>query len=281
MCHRVVHRHSAPGPLDAAAARTLLGLGAWMTVSNVISPLMVNIDRFFVAAFLSIAAVAYYATPFEAVTKLLIIPSAIAAVLFPAFAAASVSNPERLRALYRRGLTIVLLAMYPLAFIVIAFAPELLRLWLGDTFARESATSLRWVALGVLSNSLAALPFALLQGVGRSDLTAKIHLIEFPIYLVLMVWLIRHYGINGAAIAWCIRTTLDLGLLSWWSARQFRDAGGRWFRDVGAAAVLMSLLALGVFTHSATQKIVLTTVLIGALSVVAWQWSVTQLRRAP
>ena len=40
-----------------------------MTVSNVVSPLMVSADRFVVGSFVSLAAVSYYATPFEAVTK--------------------------------------------------------------------------------------------------------------------------------------------------------------------------------------------------------------------
>src|SRR5207245_8490 len=33
MCHRAVHHHGTPIPLDGDAARTLLGFGAWMTVS--------------------------------------------------------------------------------------------------------------------------------------------------------------------------------------------------------------------------------------------------------
>jgi O-antigen/teichoic acid export membrane protein len=56
-----------------------------MTVSNVVSPLMVYVDRFLIGAFLSISAVAYYVTPHEVVTKLLVLPGAVAAVFFPAF----------------------------------------------------------------------------------------------------------------------------------------------------------------------------------------------------
>ena len=38
-----------------------------MTVSNVVSPLMSSLDRFVVGAVLSMTAVAYYATAYEAV----------------------------------------------------------------------------------------------------------------------------------------------------------------------------------------------------------------------
>src|SRR5260370_20448373 len=43
----------------------LLRFGGWMTVSNVVSPLMVTLDRFLICAFVSMYAVAYYVTPCE------------------------------------------------------------------------------------------------------------------------------------------------------------------------------------------------------------------------
>src|SRR5207302_2104817 len=115
----------------------------------------------------------------------------------------------------------------------------------GDDFARQSSSALRWLALGVLTNSMASLPFALLQGVGRADLTAKIHLSEAPFYLFLLVWLIRHYGINGAAIAWCARTTVDMSLLYWSAGRELRTIEGRWHRDVLLFGALTPILGAG------------------------------------
>ena len=51
---------------------------------------------------------------------------------------------------------------------------------------------LQILAVGVFINSLAQVPFALLQGVGRPDLTATLHLIELPLYLGLLWWLDQH-----------------------------------------------------------------------------------------
>ncbi len=175
MCYRAVHIPVTPPPIDRTSARSLLGFGAWMTVSNVASPLMVSVDRFFVGAFLSIAAVTYYATPFEAVTKLLIVPSAVAAVLFPAFSTASVINRERMVVLFRTALWALFLSMYPIAFTIVTFAPELLRLWLGSAFAVQSTDALRWLAVGVLMNSLASIPFALPGPDGVAHSTVRHH----------------------------------------------------------------------------------------------------------
>ncbi len=277
MCHRVVHVSATPTLFDRATAKTLLRLGAWMTVSNVVSPLMMSVDRFFVGGIVSVAAVAYYATPFEAVTKLLIIPSAIAAVLFPAFSTASVINRERMVELFRTGLWVLFLTIYPIAFVVVTFAPELLRFWLGSAFALQSTDALRWLAVGVLMNSLASMPFALLQGVGRSDTTAKIHLVEAAPYLLLMVWLIHRYGITGAAIAWTARTTLDLALLYWQTGQFYWQTGQRlvaakagWFRNIAIFVLLTPALALGVFVRSPLQKLLLTSILLVLFAVSAW-----------
>jgi hypothetical protein len=49
--------------------------------------------------------------------------------------------------------------------------------------------------------------------------TAKLHMIEFPLYIPLVYWLIRGYGIEGAAAAWVLRVTLDAALLFWMAGR--------------------------------------------------------------
>jgi hypothetical protein len=57
----------------------------------------------FVGALISLTAVAYYATPYEMVTKLLIIPTAVISVLAPAFATTLVQCPSRTALLYGPG----------------------------------------------------------------------------------------------------------------------------------------------------------------------------------
>ncbi|NIP58769.1 MAG: oligosaccharide flippase family protein, partial [Gemmatimonadetes bacterium] len=80
--------------------RDLLRLGGWMTVTNVVSPLMEYVDRFVIGSLLTLSAVAYYATPYEAVTKIVLAPVAVAGVFFPAFAWAAPKRPERAAELF-------------------------------------------------------------------------------------------------------------------------------------------------------------------------------------
>jgi O-antigen/teichoic acid export membrane protein len=63
----------------------------------------------------------------------------------------------------------------------------------------------------------------MLQGAGRPDLTAKLHLIELPCYLLALWLLIRTLGIEGAAIAWSARAVFD-ALALFVMARKFLAA---------------------------------------------------------
>jgi O-antigen/teichoic acid export membrane protein len=191
------------------SALPLLRFGGWMTVSNVIGPLMITLDRFFIAAIVSVTAVAYYATPYELVTKLLLVSIAVVGVLFPAFAVSFASDGQRAAMLYGQTLKLLFLVLFPIVLLAIVLAKEGLMLWLGADFAQHSTRVVQWLAIGVLANSVALVPFSFVQGIGRPDLTAKLHLLELPVYLGVLYWLILVAGIEGAAIAWTGRTVFD------------------------------------------------------------------------
>jgi O-antigen/teichoic acid export membrane protein len=100
--------------------------------------------------------------------------------------------------------------LFPFVLVAIAFAHEGLSLWVGESIASHSAAVLRWLALGVFMNGLAQVPFATIQAAGRPDLTARIHLIELPLYLPTLWWMAHRWGIEGAAVAWMLRGGFDL-----------------------------------------------------------------------
>src|SRR5205085_6969873 len=98
----------------------LFRFGGWYTISNLLSPLMVSMDRFLVGMFLSVTSVAYYATPYEVVTKLQVFPNAVTGVLFPAFSSALVHDRTRARQLYIRGLAVIMGILAPLTVLMVA-----------------------------------------------------------------------------------------------------------------------------------------------------------------
>jgi O-antigen/teichoic acid export membrane protein len=199
--------------LSKSLIRPIVQLGGWMTVSNIVSPLMTYLDRFVVGSLLSVTALGYYTAPYDMVTRVTVIPGAMAGVLFPAFALSLIQNPDRASLLLNRGLKYIFLSVFPILLCLMTLAPEAMRLWLGADFAKHATPALRWLTAGVFVSCLAQVPFALIQSGGRPDLTAKLHLLELPLYLSVVWWLTRSLGIEGTAIAWTGRVTLDAILL--------------------------------------------------------------------
>jgi O-antigen/teichoic acid export membrane protein len=54
---------------------------------------------------------------------------------------------------------------------------------------------------------------SLLHAYGRTDLTAKLNLIEAPIFYILIYVMIYNYGVVGAAISWVVRIVIDSVIL--------------------------------------------------------------------
>jgi O-antigen/teichoic acid export membrane protein len=205
----------------AEKARLLGSAGGWMTVTNVVSPFMGYVDRFLIGALISPAAVAYYATPQEIVTRLNIIPGALTAVLFPTFAATT--NAPQLRRLFLRATSWLALIMLPIPVLMVVLAHPFLAWWIGSDFAAQSAMVFQVLAIGMFINCLAHIPYALLQGTGHAHVVALVHLIELPLFIVLVVGLVSHFGYPGAAYAWFIRITVDAGVLFVVSHGTMRD----------------------------------------------------------
>ena len=211
---------SPANPGDGHLPWLALRLGGWMTVSNLISPLLLYLDRFAIASLLPVAAVAHYATPFEVVSRLGIVPAALMGVLFPAFSSTLATAPLETRRLYRRSLATLAAVLLPLATAVALLARPALTLWLGEDFAEASYRVARFFAVAAVVHGLAQPSFQLLQAAGRPATTAMLHLLEAPVYLTYLLPLTFRFGIEGTAAAALLRVTLSCLLLSLLAHRQ-------------------------------------------------------------
>lgn len=194
--------------------KPLFHFGSWMTISNLISPIMEYMDRFMVASILGVVATSYYVAPNQVVTKLLVIPASISGVLFPMFSQKWQKDSKHAVHLLKQGFSYTFLILFPVTVLLVFFAKEWLSLWLTPEFAVQARVVVVWLTIGVLINSIAQILFAKVQGAGRSDWTAKLHLAEVLPYLGMLYFSLYWWGIAGAAIAWTLRVTVDLlGLL--------------------------------------------------------------------
>ncbi len=233
-------------PLEPKLLRPMLSYGGWVTVSSVIGPALTYLDRFFIGSIISMAAVSYYTVPYEIITRAWIFPMSVVATLFPAFSSLQAGGAEeKLQKLYASSIKWLLLIMGPLLLLVAVFAHGILQLWMGAEFATKSASTLQILSLGVLVNSLAFVPYTLLQGLGLPDVTAKFHLLELPIYTGLLWFLIGPMGISGAALAWTLRVALDAFLLFGATVR-LRSISQRALIENGVLRSALAVVAFGV-----------------------------------
>ena len=219
----VVYRLEGPFSVrafDRREARALLGYGSWISVSNIIGPLLVSFDQFLIGSIMGVASVAHYAVPMNLVARSQIFPAALARTFFPRMSGLSTGEARLLGA---RALSSLGFGYAAVCAAAIILSPAFFRYWIGGDFALLAAPVAQILFLGAWINGLAFVAFTLIQSQGRPDITGKLHMIEIVPFLLILWALTSTFGINGAAIAWSVRSTADALALFWVSGIPRRD----------------------------------------------------------
>jgi O-antigen/teichoic acid export membrane protein len=197
----------------------LLRFGGWLALTNIVGPIMVYFDRFFVASLSGMQAVTYYTIPHDLLTKLGLLAGTYMSVIFPALATANWGDHEQSRRIFLSGIWFCGLTVVPGTAVLTLLAPELLSIWVDREFSANSAVAAQLIATGVSINALARTPLTFVQASGRPDWSAKVHLLELPFYLLGLWWMIKLFGIEGAALSWLVRVAIDAWIFLFLAAR--------------------------------------------------------------
>ncbi|HYK36964.1 flippase [Alloacidobacterium sp.] len=194
------------GRFDRLRLKSLFSYGGWITLTNVLNPVLSTMDRILIGSLLSAEAVAFYTVPFNLVSRASAVPGALTTTLFPKF---SRGNQEDSARLASDGLAALASVMTPMVVLGIAAFPIFMRYWVGLSFAQHAAPVGIVLLVGIWINGLSYIPYSHLQASGRPDLVAKFHAIELLPFLGFL-WLGVHYfGLLGAAYAWTFRVGID------------------------------------------------------------------------
>jgi O-antigen/teichoic acid export membrane protein len=248
----------------------LMQFGGWLTVTNIIGPLMVYFDLFFIGAVMTLTAVTYYVTPYEVLFRTQLLPRSIMTVMFPALTTAMTADRKRMITIYSQGARILPSLMLPIMGAFFLIAPEGLEIWLGDDFRRMATPVVQWLACGLVVNTLARMPFTVLQSAGRPDLVAKIHLLELFPYLCLLWILTKQFGISGAAAAWFLRALADALILNWLVRIKMPELSNIVARTMGWLCVILAGFGLGSLIESILARGLLLIVLMAASAASLW-----------
>jgi O-antigen/teichoic acid export membrane protein len=276
--------------LKLKVIRSLLNFGGWVAVTNIQGQILTNVDRFFISNIMSVSWVTHYSVPFDALSRLWILPTSLVTTLFPTLASL-MATPKRDQRLvgqiYVRSIKYLLLTMVPLSILLVLFAGDVLRLWMGEEFAEKSTRTFQILAIGVPLASLAWIPYTLLQSVGRPDLPAKFLFLESLVYFVFVWVMITRMGIVGAALAWTIRAGLDAVLqfsavsnLAVVSARAFGEKG--FLRTLLSISILMgALFLLSLLGAPLLARAASAVVLSVLFAIGSWRYVLDSLDKRP
>ncbi len=206
----VFHGHAPT--LSRAQAKGLLQFGGWVTVTSLVGPMMVILDRFVIGAAMGAKAVTYYTVPFTLAERTTLLSGALTSAIFPRLAAAGPAEAKQLAVVAIRSLAVI---MTPLILIGVLLVEPFLRWWLNPEFGARAGLTAQILLLGFWINAFARVPYALLQAAGKPALVAKCHLGELLPYLLLLYIGLHFWGLPGAAVVYGLRTLVDCGLLMW------------------------------------------------------------------
>jgi O-antigen/teichoic acid export membrane protein len=236
-------------------------------------------DRFIVGAVLPVAMVGFYTAPFEAVTKLWMIPTSLTATVFPACSVLGQDRKKELELLYCRSIKYLLLVLAPVTLVLCLFAQQIMQVWLGVDFAAKSTPVLQILSVGVFINCFAHIPFCFIQGLGRPDVTARLFAAELLPYAAIVWLMVHHGGIVGAATAWSIRAAIEVLLLMLIAWRLY-SLSPHSVLGVGTARSVLALVALGIammgtkmaFGSSLRAEIIVSTLWLLVFAIGTWKY---------
>jgi O-antigen/teichoic acid export membrane protein len=208
-CKRHVPLLGGPS-IHVGHLREMWGYGGWITVMNMIGPLLVTIDRLIIAAVSGARYVTHYTVPYDLVSRGTVISGSVSSALFPR--AASLSDADG-RALTLRAGATLLAVMTPITIAGLMALHPFLVFWVGHDLAQQSWGVGELILLGVWINSIAVPHYSRFLATESPKKVALIYLFEVPVYLLLLWYGIYHWGVVGAAAAWSVRVLLDTGLL--------------------------------------------------------------------
>ncbi|MFT9257882.1 MAG: flippase [Acetobacter sp.] len=274
VCLRIMPalRHARPAWREL---RPLFRIGGWMTISNLMFPVLSYMDRFMIATVLSAAITGYYTTAFDVVARLSMITMAVTSTAYPAMAASWRKDPAATTALYRNSILTVVGLLFPFCLLGSLFSHDILLLWVGEDFAQNSTTIMKWLSIGVFFFGMDAVAAGFLDGIGRAEINAILSVVEVAVYVPLLLVFLHWFGVNGAAYAWAMRSMADCLVRISLGIRLYPALADvvRHLVPAGVAGLAAMLLAIPDTTHATSTVIAVAG--LGAFYTILWTYALT------
>lgn len=224
----VVSRSLAPGILfrpgfDLGAFRQLARFSAFKFTGSVGGILSFRFDQFAIAALAGVGAVALYAIPANATSRIF---GLIVDLVSPVFPRASKLKGDTgaIRTLFLRGTRSVALIAGLVLTGLFVFADLLLRYWIGGAegahVAATSTATMRWLLIAFWIQALAAIPAIFCEALGRPEINNGFSVAGAIMHVPLVLLLVPRMGITGAALALAINSATQTSVFILFASRR-------------------------------------------------------------
>lgn len=197
--------------LTEESRREIYRFGGWNTVSNIVSPLLVSLDKFILSTSSSLQAVAQYNVSFSLASMIALIPNSLSNAMFPKLS--SSKDIDEGLALTDQAMNALAVTVTPIVIMGITWSPMVLDAWLGHEFASAAQWPAQLLMLGMWPHAFAYIPYARLHAQGNPRAVALCHAVQLPPYLLALSIVLPAHGMIGAAVLWAARATVDSALL--------------------------------------------------------------------
>lgn len=221
---------SRPDPLDKSVRWRF---AAGMFATAVLGMLLTNTDRLALSRLVTTEDLGRYSLAITAASFLQMLVFAFYRAYYPLFAElAARGDKTTLHATYMAACRTVGAVVAPVAVLGWMFAPELIRIWLGQP-DETTATLFRWLIAGVALAGLMWLPAAYQQAHGWTRLHVGLMALALAIGLPLTILLVRHAGVQGGVAMMLLHGGIEISLGLLLMNRVYFPGGSLlWYRAV-------------------------------------------------
>jgi O-antigen/teichoic acid export membrane protein len=206
--------------------------------------------------------------------------------IFPKFSSIGINDDvSAISGLFLKSFKYISIVMSFVVLIFLTYSYEILQIWLGKNFADTSNSVLQILTIGLFFNAIATVPFFLLQGIGKPNIPAKIHVVELIIFAVMFYFMIKNFGLIGAAITWTCRTLFDFLMLFLATHHiQRKLFSGDDFKLIMRLFIIIPLIIglsfyLQLINHSLLLKVLLSLGLGSTMFLLVWNFTIKSIEK--
>jgi len=227
------------------STKRLTSFGSQLMFGNTINIINYQADTLLIAYFLTVTDVGYYAVAVSLSRFFWRIPQSIQMVAYPATSEYWVKGEIRsLNKMINKSMKYSACFLLTVGLGVWFFAKEIIVALFGQSFI-SSVFPFQILVIGTVIFGIFKSIGSILPGIGRPDLSFKIHAVGATVNVVLNVSLIPRFGIEGAAVA-TITSFMTIIALSIYSIVKLTEINinVKWY----ASVFTITLLAMAVFS---------------------------------